>query len=191
MPEVFRETVAVLEREGVPYAVIGGIASTGYGRSRWTHDIDILVKPEDADYALTCLERAGFTTEKTDPKWLYKAFKRGVLVDVIFRSTGEIRLDAEMLARAVQVEALGCRPRLVPAEDLLVMKALVHDEGGPRHWHDALGLISANELDWAYLLRRARRAPRRVLSLLIYAHSLDLHVPNRVIRDLFEQLYGE
>src|SRR5690606_2330960 len=48
MAEVFRETVAVLEREDVPYAVIGGIASTGYGRSRWTHDIDILVKPEDA-----------------------------------------------------------------------------------------------------------------------------------------------
>lgn len=96
-----------------------------------------------------------------------------------------------MIARAVEIEFLGCRPRFIPAEDLLVMKALVHDEGGTRHWHDALGIISANNLDWPYLLRRARRAPRRVLSLLVYAHSLDLHVPNRVIRALFEEVYGE
>src|SRR5690606_37039511 len=111
--------------------------------------------------------------------------------DVIFRSTGEIRIDSEMLARSVELEFQGVRARFAPPEDLLVMKVVVHDEDGTRHWHDALGLISANELDWDYLLRRARRAPRRVLSLLIYAHSRDLQVPNRVIRELFDQIYGE
>jgi hypothetical protein len=34
------------------------------------------------------------------------------------------------------------------------------------------------------------RAPRRVLSLLIYAHSLDLHVPGQTVRRLFEKVYG-
>lgn len=188
---VFRETIGILEHEGIPYAIIGGIASTGYGRPRWTHDIDVLVRPEDADRTLDALDRAGFHTEKTDRRWLYKGFKHRVMVDIIFRSSGDIRLDAEMIARTVEVDVLGCRPRFVPPEDLLVMKAVVHDEGTPRHWHDALGVISANALDWSYLLRRARRAPRRVLSLLIYAHSLDLHVPNRVIRELFELVYGE
>ena len=30
--------------------------------------------------------------------WLYKAWKDGVLVDVIFRSSGEVYLDDEMVA---------------------------------------------------------------------------------------------
>ena len=46
-----------------------------------------------------------------------------------------------------------------------------------------------NDLDWNYLLRRARKAPRRVLSLLVYAHSLDMAVPNYVVRTLFQEIY--
>jgi hypothetical protein len=69
------------------------------------------------------------------------------------------------------------------------MKAVVHDEEGPRHWHDALGIIMGTNLDWDYLERRASRAPRRVLSLLLYAHSIDLSVPNGVIRRLFAKVY--
>jgi hypothetical protein len=189
--QVLRETIELVERATIPYLIIGGIASTGHGRPRWTHDIDILVRPEDAARALSVLEKAGYRTEKPDPRWLYKAFKQNVIVDIIFRATGDVRLDDEMLARSVELSFLGCRARFAPPEDLLVMKVLVHDEDGTRHWHDALGLIAGNDLDWAYLLRRARRAPRRVLSLLIYAHSRDLLVPNRVIRELFGQIYGE
>ena len=81
------------------------------------------------------------------------------------------------------------RVRLIAPEDLLVIKAAVHDERGPRHWHDALGVIGVNDLDWDYLLRRARQAPRRVLSLLVYAHSLDIAVPNQVVRELFRSIY--
>jgi hypothetical protein len=189
--EVLRETVTLIERAGIPYVLIGGLASTGHGRARWTHDIDFLVRPEDADRTLRALQAAGYRTEKPDPRWLYKAFSRDVIIDIIFRSTGEIRLDPEMLQRSVQLELFGVRARFAPPEDLLVMKVLVHDEDGTRHWHDALGLIAGNELDWDYLLRRAHRAPRRVLSLLIYAHSRDLHVPNRVIRALYNEIYGD
>jgi hypothetical protein len=188
---VLGESVELMEKEAIPYALIGGIASSGYGRPRWTHDIDLLVRPEDAQRTLIAFARQGFATEKTDARWLYKAFKYRVMVDVIFRSTGGIHLDNEMVSRAVIGEFLGRRVRFAAPEDLLVMKALVHDENGPRHWHDALGLISGVDMDWDYLLKRARRAPRRVLSLLVYAHSLDLYVPNRVVRELFEQLYGE
>jgi hypothetical protein len=38
------------------------------------------------------------------------------------------------------------------------MKALAHLEEAPRYWHDALGIIAASELDWDYLVRRARAA---------------------------------
>jgi len=112
-----------------------------------------------------------------------------VLVDVIFHSTGGFYLDDEMLARSVVRPFMGLQLRLIAPEDLLVIKAAVHDERGPRHWHDALGVISVNDFDWDYLLRRARQAPRRVLSLLVYAHSLDMAVPNYVVRALFRDIY--
>jgi hypothetical protein len=187
---VLGEAATALERGDVPYAAIGGVASSGLGRQRATRDIDFLVKPEDARRALAALESAGFRTEETDPRWLFKGWKYEVLVDIIFSSRGGVHMDHEMLSRAIVRPHLGQRVRLISPEDLLIMKALAHDEEGPRHWHDALGLIANCDLDWEYLQRRARRAPHRILSLLLYARSLDLYVPNRVIRSLFESVYG-
>ena len=187
--EVLKETVEVLDDAAIPYAFIGGLAATGFGRPRWTHDIDIFVRPEDAAKVLDALAAKGFETERTNLAWLYKGFKNQVLVDVIFFSSGGFFLDEEMLQRAETREFQGQRVRLVPPEDLLIMKAVVHDEEGPRHWHDALGIIMGTNLDWDYLERRASRAPRRVLSLLLYAHSIDLSVPNGVIRRLFAKVY--
>ena len=187
--QVLGVVVEALKRTAVEYVFMGGVASTGLGRPRWTHDIDLFVRPTGADAALDALAQAGFDTERTNPSWLFKAFKHGVLVDVIFHSTGGFYLDDEMIARSVERDFMGHRVRLMAPEDLLVIKAAVHDERGPRHWHDALGVIGVNELDWGYLLRRARQAPRRVLSLLVYAHSLDMAVPNHVVRTLFQQIY--
>ena len=186
---VLGDVVSALERAYIPHLLMGGIASTTYGRPRWTHDIDVFVKPEHAVTAIESLDHAGFETEKTDITWLFKGYKNQVMVDIIFKSTGNIHLDDEMVRRGVETSFLGQRVKIMPPEDLMVIKAIVHDERGPRHWHDALGIIAETELDWDYLLKRARRAPRRVLALLIYAHSCDLPVPARVIRALYERVY--
>ncbi len=188
--DVLAETIGAMETSKVPYALIGGIAASGFGRPRWTHDIDVFVKPEDAGRALDALDVRGFRTERTDPRWLYKGYKEDVMVDIIFRSTGGFYLDQEMLDRAVSYRFKGHDVRLVPPEDLVIMKAVVHDEAGPRHWHDALSIIACGNVDWHYFARRALKAPRRVLSLLIYAQSVDTYVPNEVIRQLHSQLYG-
>lgn len=187
---VLRETVETLELAGIPFVLIGGIAVSSFGRPRWTHDIDVFVKPEDAERALEALRARGYCTERRDRTWLFKAFKRDVMVDIIFHCTGGFYLDDEMIRRSVRCSFQGHEVPLLPPEDLILMKAAVHDEAGPRHWHDALGILGRTELDWDYLLFRARKAPRRLLSLLIYAHSIDLVVPNRVVRELFERVYG-
>lgn len=180
------DTVEALEGEGVPYLLMGGIASACMGRPRWTHDIDLFVKPTDAHRVLDALRAAGFETEETFPDWLFKASKHGQLIDIIFRSTGDIYVDDEMLARAELREFMGRRLRIIAPEDLLVIKALVHGEHMPRHWHDAIALLAhCQELDWDYLLKRARKGVRRVLSLLLYAQSNDLVVPWRPVRELF------
>jgi hypothetical protein len=82
---------------------------------------------------------------------------------------------------------------VAPREDLVVIKAMMHDEDTPRHWYDALGILAnagSDEIDWEYLLFRARQGSRRVLSLLLYAQSCDLVVPESVVNALYEQITG-
>jgi predicted nucleotidyltransferase len=159
------------------------------GRPRWTEDIDLFVKREDAKRGLEALAGAGFETEETNPEWIFKARKDDVELDLIFWLLGDIYLDDEMLERAEDGEFAGVRVRVMPPEDLIVVKAVIHDEQTPRHWHDALGIIAETELDWEYLIRRARKGVRRVLALLIYAQSNDLPVTDDTIRAVFESVY--
>jgi hypothetical protein len=191
-PVVLGDTIDTLDQADVPYVFMGGIGAATHGRPRWTHDIDVFVRPEDAGRALQALADAGFRTEETYPDWLYKAFKHDVMVDVIFKSLGGILLDEEMLERATDEEFMGLKARVMAPEDLLVIKAIVHDEHMPRHWHDALAIISRCDLDWDYVVRRARRhGVRRVLSLMLYAQSNDLVVPAGPVRALFDTIFTE
>jgi predicted nucleotidyltransferase len=188
--QALHDVAQALDGSDIDYVLMGGVGTATMARPRSTDDIDVFVTPDHASRALEILEADGFTTEVSDPVWLYKAFKHGVLVDVIFRSLGDIYVDDEMLERAEHREFKGTRVRMIPPEDLLVIKAVAAAEHSPHHWYDALAIIARQELDWDYVLRRARSAgPRRVLSLLLYAESTDLAVPITAIRDLLAQLY--
>jgi predicted nucleotidyltransferase len=189
--QVLVEAVGVLEAAGTNYLLMGGLASSVMGRPRWTHDIDFFVKPDEADRALEAFARAGYDTQKTNPMWLYKAIKDQVVIDIIFKSKGDLYMDDEMIGRSQVRDVLGIKTRVIPAEDLVVIKAAVHDEERPRHWHDAVGLLIREDLDWDYLLQRARHTTKRVLALLVYAASNDVVVPERVIRELFATAYPE
>ena len=188
---VLREAVESVERAGLPFLVLGGLASALVGRPRWTHDIDFLVRPDDARDVLSALRSAGFTTEETDPVWIYKAFKHDVMVDVIFMVMGGIYLDDEMQSRSIERDYEGLRLRIPSPEDQIVIKAIVHREETSRHWFDAMAILGRAQLDWSYLIRRGRVGARRLLALLIYAQSADILVPTWVIRRLYEEIYAE
>ena len=188
---VLADTVGALDDADIPYLLIGGLAASVHGRPRASDDIDLFVKHEDAQRALEAFRGAGFETEETNPQWIYKATKADVQVDLIFWLRGDVYLDDEMLERSKESEWEGVRVRVMPPEDLIVVKAVIHDEQTPRHWGDALGIIADAELDWDYLARRARKGARRVLALLIYAQSNDLVVTDETIRTLFDSVYGD
>ena len=187
---VLKEAVSALAGGDVPFLVIGGVASAVWGRPRYTQDIDVLVRPHDARGALDALEDAGFATQETFEHWLYKGVKDGVIVDVLFQSSGGIYLDEEMLERCRTRALRGVELPLAAPEDIIVMKAVAHEEATPRYWHDALSIIARADLDWDYLLMRARVRAKRILSLLLYAQSNDLVVPDRVVRELSETIRG-
>lgn len=188
---VLRDAVNALDEHRVAYVLIGGVGSAALGRPRWTEDIDVFVAPIDADRALEALAGAGFDTERTNEHWIFKAAKHGIVVDIIFKTVGETYLDDEMVRRSRKATFLGLDVRVAAPEDQIVIKAIAHDEPSARHWNDALALIASCEIDWAYLLDRAMRGARRVLSLLIYAQSSDLVVPTWPIAHLYRAIYDE
>jgi predicted nucleotidyltransferase len=184
---VLRQSVEALNKSEIPHLVLGGVVEALAGRPRFTHDIDFLVKGEHAREALAALQDAGFVTDETEPQWLFKAVKDGVLVDIIFRASGDVMLDDEMLERADTRSFEGVEVRAIPLEDFIIIKALAHKEHTGRHWYDALALVANRDIDWDYLVRRSvRRGPHRILSLLFYAKSSDIAVPDRVIEELYQ-----
>ncbi len=185
------DAVDAIEDARIPYVLCGGLASSLLGRSRATDDIDLLVRSDDAERALEVLAEEGFETERTNPQWIFKATRGEITIDLMFWMKGGITLDDEMVERAGDGELAGRRLRVMPAEDLIVVKAIANDEQSTRHWHDALGMIAVRELDWPYLVTRARHGARRVLSLLTYAQADDLIVPNEAISALFGMVYGD
>jgi len=187
--EVLGRATEALEHGGVPFALFGSVASNLYGRPCSSGDIDLLVAPRDADRALETLAAAGFSTEQTDPTWIYKATWDGVLVDVIFKVKAGVYLDDEMLSRVQEREYRGQRVRLVAPEDAVVIEAVSDEDQSRDHWFAALAILAAVDLDWDYLERRARYGARRVLSLLLYAESNDYVVPERTVRRLFDAIY--
>src|SRR5262245_19086607 len=189
--DVFGRAIRAFELAGIPYVLIGGLASSALGRPRCSSDIDLFVTPEAAPFALEVLEKAGFTTERTNPAWLYKAFRDDILVDLLFKTVGSIYLDREMLRRAGMHSVLGSEVEVIPPEDLIVIKAIAYDEETPRHWHVALALLTRRDLDWDYLLARAGYAPRRVLALLLYASSCDRSIPSVALRALANRVLFE
>jgi predicted nucleotidyltransferase len=186
--DVLRSATEALDRQGLAHLVFGSIATRELGRRHEVHsdeDIDLFVRPPDAPAAMAALEAAGFVGHAHDAAWISKAKRGGVTVDVIFKAAGRMYVDEEMLARAVRATPFGFEVRLIPAEDLVVIKALLHDEDRAFDWFDALALLSRTDLDWEYLLRRAAAfGALRVLSLLIFAETNGIQVPPEVIRDL-------
>ena len=182
---VLDDAVAAFRGSGISFLLMGSIATSAMGRRRAVTDIDVFVRDHDVGAALAALDDAGFETMVVSKNWLAKAFKDEVLVDVISRSTHDITLTDEILAQAVEIDIAGRSLPAVSAEDLVVMKAVATSEDTSRYWFDALGLLGRPDLDWGYLARRARQhGARRVLSLLFFARSIDLIVPDEILDEL-------
>jgi len=186
---VLDEALDALGKAGIPFLLIGGVGSAVYGRDQGTRDIDVFVRPETARKVLEVLGAWGFDTKEVAERWLSKAIKHGVLVDVIFRSSRDILLGDDMLARARVMPFRGRMVPIAPPEDLIVMKACAMSEDTSRYWYDAVSIIAHTQLDWDYLVARAREhGARRLLSLLLFATSLDIVVPSEPIETLHEAI---
>ncbi len=124
---MFRETLMVLNRCRVPYAVSGAFAlqvHTGIWRN--TKDIDLFLSPDNMPAAIACLQKQRFLCKTRDPVWLHKAHRNGFFVDLITgMSNAVITVEPSWIENALPAMVLNVRARVLAAEELLVSKLFV------------------------------------------------------------------
>jgi predicted nucleotidyltransferase len=146
--ETARKASAALRDAGIPHALAGGLAAWTRGGPKTEHDVDFLVKPEDAERALQALADAGMRTERPLEGWLLKAYDDDRLVDLIFNpASGEV--TDELLERAEEMEVLALRMPVARLEDVLVTKLLALTEQEPE-FGGALEIARSlrEQIDW-------------------------------------------
>jgi hypothetical protein len=104
MLDTLKRSAGALREAGVPFMLGGGLACWVRGGPESDHDLDLMVKPEDAEQALATLAAIGLRPEKPSEGWLFKAFDEDdVMVDIIFSPVG-VAITDEVLARADMLE---------------------------------------------------------------------------------------
>jgi predicted nucleotidyltransferase len=157
--ESLKRVAAALNEGDVPFLLGGGLAAWAWGGPGTGHDLDVMVRPDDAERALEALAAAGLRTEKPPETWLYKAWDDEVLIDVIFRPVGQ-DVDDEMFERAEQLEVNAVPMKVMALEDVLVTKLLALDEHEldyERHLEFARAL--RERIDWQTVRDRTDDSP--------------------------------
>jgi hypothetical protein len=121
-----RATAALRDAE-VPFLLGGSLASWARGGPETRHDLDLMVKPEDAERALEVLTDIGMRPERPPEGWLFKAWDGEVLVDIIFAPKGLAMTD-EVMARGEEFDVLAISTPVMALEDMLATKLLALDE---------------------------------------------------------------
>ena len=157
--DTLKRCAAALRDNDVPYVVGGGVAAWARGGPESVKDLDLIVKPEDADRALETLEEIGLRGERPPEGWLLKAHDGDVLVDLIFAPRG-MTVDDEALARAEILNVNAIEVPVMPLGDVMTSKLLALNE----HWLDYDQLIQIaracrEQIDWDEVRDRTAESP--------------------------------
>jgi predicted nucleotidyltransferase len=157
--DAMKKAGGVLNEAGVPFVLGGGLACWARGAPKTEHDVDFLVKPEDAERAQEALAHAGMRAETPPEGWLLKAYDDGVLIDLIF-DPQDGPIDDGTFARAEELEVHAMRMKVAALEDVLVQKLLALKEQEP-DFSSVLELARAlrEQVDWDDVRERTQESP--------------------------------
>ena len=185
IPEERQPLIATLKRAayhlkdtGIPFCLAGSFAVYARGGESVDHDIDFLVKEEDATRVLTALAEVGFHTEVPPEGWLVKAYDDDRLIDFIYSPVQRPVTDAT-LADTDVIAVNACHMPVLSATELMIHKVLTWSA----HYCDfARGLPVARSLreqiNWARVYRETVHSP--------YAHAFLFLIDNLGVMSLSE-----
>ena len=157
--DAMKKAGAALKDAGVPFVLAGGLAAWARGGPESEHDVDFLLKPEDAERALQTLADAGMKTERPPEGWLYKAYSGEAMIDLIFNPSGGSVTDA-IIERGDELEVMAMPLRVASLEDVMVTKLLAVNEQEP-DYGSVLELARAlrEQIDWDDVRERTQGSP--------------------------------
>ena len=158
--ELMRRATGPLREQEVPFLLGGGLACWARGGPESDHDVDFLLKRDDAERALEVLANAGFRPERPPEGWLFKAFEDDDLfVDLIFEtSAGPV--DDGFFDRAEELEVSAVRLQVASLEDVVVTKLLALDEQDLDN-ESVLEIARTvrEQIDWEAVRARTQESP--------------------------------
>jgi Nucleotidyl transferase of unknown function (DUF2204) len=158
--DAMKGAAGILQQAEIPFVLGGGLSAWAVGGPKSEHDVDFLLKPDDAEAALEAFEAAGWKTERPPEGWLYKTWhENGALVDLIF-SPASGPITDEFIARAPVTEVMALRIKVSTLEDVMTAKLLTITEqepdfGSVLEWARAL----REQIDWDEVRRRTEASP--------------------------------
>jgi nucleotidyltransferase DUF2204 len=142
--EAMKAAAGILQKADIPFVLGGGLSAWARGGPKSEHDVDFLLRPDDADKALDVFDAEGWKTERPPEGWLYKTWhENGALVDLIFNPASGPITD-EIIDRAPVSEVMALRVNVSTLEDVMVSKLMAMTEQEPDY---------AGVLEWARALR--------------------------------------
>jgi len=154
-----KKAVAALRDADIPFLLGGSLAVWARGGPETRHDLDFVIKPEDADRAMAVLADAGMRPETPPEEWLRKAWDGDVLIDVIHAPRGLDVTDA-VIERGDMLHVVGITIPVMAIEDVLATKLMALHEH-ELDYTSLLRIVRAvrEQVDWASLRRRTQGSP--------------------------------
>ena len=160
MLDAMKAAAGALQQAEIPFVLGGGLAVWARGGPKSEHDVDFMLKEEDAERALEALGSAGLRTEIPPEGWLYKAWhENGTLVDLIFQPTGG-PIDDEAIERSPVIEVAALRVHVYSLEEVMIGKLLAITEQEP-DFGQLLSYARAlrEQIDWEEVRVRTESSP--------------------------------
>jgi predicted nucleotidyltransferase len=154
-----KRAVGALRSAHVPFMLGGGLAVWARGGPNTDHDIDLMVRPEDAERALVVLEGQGMRVDRPPEHWLVKAWDDNVLIDLIYEPSGLV-IDDSVFERADELDVYALRLQVMPIEDVLVTK--LHAIGEHQLDYESVLEIARTlreQIDWGDVRTRTSDSP--------------------------------
>ena len=156
-----KHAAAALRDAGLPFALAGGLAVYARGGPPTEHDVDFIVREQDAKDAVGALEQAGFRAEHPPEGWLYKVFdESGEMIDLIFAPNNKPEVVGGMLQRAGEVEVYAITLPVMTVTDVLATKLLTLKEHEVDYDSSLeIARTCREQIDWSALRTQTEESP--------------------------------